>query len=122
MGSNMLVDLRSKRMTPESHLRAMSRAAFVISPPGVGADCHRHWECMLVGCIPIIQDSPINEVFRGLPHWIVQDFNEVNPQNVERKYRELRAQQFDFSRLYAAFWESKIVSSTPGSDWASTWG
>lgn len=34
--------------------RAMVDNAFIVSPPGVGYDCHRTWEALLLGCVPIV--------------------------------------------------------------------
>ena len=32
---------------------------FVISPEGNGVDCHRHYEILMAGCIPIMEDNPL---------------------------------------------------------------
>jgi hypothetical protein len=31
--------------------------AFVASPYGGGPDCHRTWEALILGCIPIVKSS-----------------------------------------------------------------
>ena len=41
----------------EDHLRAMRRSHFCISPSGSGIDCHRTWEALIVGTIPIVTRS-----------------------------------------------------------------
>lgn len=51
--------------------------AFVLSPHGNGLDCHRTWEALALGCIPIVKSSPLDVLFRDLPVWIVQDWSEV---------------------------------------------
>ena len=33
----------------------LSKYKFIISPEGNGIDCHRHYEAILCGCIPIIE-------------------------------------------------------------------
>lgn len=35
--------------------RALSESKFVLSPPGNGFDCHRTWEAMYLGAIPIVK-------------------------------------------------------------------
>ena len=31
--------------------------AFVLCPHGGGLDCHRNWEALCLGCIPIVKTS-----------------------------------------------------------------
>ena len=41
---------------------------FVISPEGNGIDCHRHYEALMAGCIPIMERHPgIEEKYKGCP-------------------------------------------------------
>ena len=37
--------------------------AFVISPHGGGYDCHRTWEALVLGCIPIVKTSKIDILY-----------------------------------------------------------
>ena len=39
------------------YLKNLKKHKFVISPPGNGIDCHRNWEALYLGCIPIVLDS-----------------------------------------------------------------
>ena len=52
--------------------------AFVLSPFGNGMDCHRTWEALLCGCIPIVRSSVFNELFEGLPVLIVDKWEDVS--------------------------------------------
>ena len=61
--------------------------AFVVSPRGHGYDCHRTWEALALGCIPIVKHSPIDHVFDHLPVLIVREWSDVN--------RELLVQTLD---------------------------
>ena len=57
---------------------------FVASPPGGGIDCHRTWETLLLGAIPIVKSSSLDALYKDLPVVIVndwrecQDFNNLN--------------------------------------------
>jgi hypothetical protein len=51
--------------------------AFVISPHGGGYDCHRLWEALILGCIPIVKTSPIDPLYDGLPVLIVKKWSDV---------------------------------------------
>jgi len=56
----------------------MLEYAFVLSPFGNGMDCHRTWEALLCGCIPIVRSSVFNELFEGLPVLIVDKWEDVS--------------------------------------------
>ena len=36
------------------------------SPPGHGLDCHRTWEALSMGCIVLVQASPMDDLFTNL--------------------------------------------------------
>lgn len=59
---------------------AARQHAFVASPRGNGTDCHRTWEALYLGCIPIVDKHTIYDAFagEGLPIIQVSDWNEVD--------------------------------------------
>lgn len=46
-----------KPVTPRQHRELISNSKFVISPPGNGYDCHRTWESLFLGAVPIVKKS-----------------------------------------------------------------
>ena len=44
-------------ITPKQYRGLLLRSKFVISPPGNGPDCHRTWEAMYLGAIPIVKKN-----------------------------------------------------------------
>ena len=42
------------RISPEDHRDLLLRSKFVISPPGNGPDCHRTWESIYCGAVPVV--------------------------------------------------------------------
>jgi hypothetical protein len=50
---------------------------YVISPHGNGLDCHRTWEALTLGCIPIVKTSPLDPLFAGLPVMIVKEWSDI---------------------------------------------
>jgi hypothetical protein len=41
--------------TPKMYRSLVSRSKYVLSPPGNGPDCHRTWEAIYLGAIPIVK-------------------------------------------------------------------
>jgi hypothetical protein len=55
----------------------MTKYKYVISPMGQGMDCHRTWEAIILGCIPIVKTSPLDTLFNGLPILIVKNWSDI---------------------------------------------
>ena len=58
--------------------KVMKEYAYVLSPFGNGMDCHRTWEALLCGCIPIVRSSVFDELFAGLPVLIVKNWSDIS--------------------------------------------
>jgi hypothetical protein len=84
--------------------------AFVVSPHGGGYDCHRTWEALLLGCIPIMKTSPIDSLFEDLPVLIVEEWNYVTEELLKEtilRYRE-KMHTFNFDKLLLSYWVQRF--------------
>lgn len=88
-----------------------SEYAFVASPSGVGIDCHRTWEAMALGCIPIVKRSHISGLFAEMPAVVVDDWREVNKENLKRWHQDLQDKQFNYSNLFLQLWKRRFHES-----------
>jgi len=95
-------------VTSSKCYKIMSEFKFILSPPGAGFDCHRTWEALYVGTIPIIIKSSINEIFDDLPVLIVDNWNIITRDFLEEKYNEIRAKidnnEYNMETLYFQYW------------------
>jgi hypothetical protein len=92
-----------------------SQFAFVISPHGNGLDCHRTWEALALGCIPIVKRSPLDPLFRQLPVLIVDEWSHVTPQLLRdtlASYRDM-SEHFNLDRLSLQYWVQQIRGTIP---------
>ena len=46
---------------------------FTVSPHGMGLDSYRTWEVLFLGGYPLLKRSTIDELYAGLPVWIVDE-------------------------------------------------
>jgi hypothetical protein len=81
---------------------------FVVSPEGAGMDCHRTWEALALGCIPIVKRNPICRLLTDLPVMIVDDWSEVRRDRMEAFLREFPQKQFDYSTLLRDTWTRRL--------------
>lgn len=80
---------------------ALPHYKFVISPEGLGFDCHRHYEALIAGCIPIMEYNPlIEKKYNDCPVLYTKDYSEINHKYLEAKYKEMIGKEYDFSCLF----------------------
>lgn len=65
----------SKRKTFKQYLIDVKSSHYVLSPSGNGIDCHRTWEAISMGAIPIVEQSINSSFYLGYPIMIVKNFN-----------------------------------------------
>ena len=92
--------------------KEQSRYAFVLSPSGEGPDCHRTWEALALGCVPIIKKNSFVDLFQDLPVVVVDDWSEVTESFLRDCQIKLQSQEFDYSKLMLNYWKSKIHRSS----------
>ena len=97
-----------KKLSREATWKAQSEYAFVVSPPGNGLDCHRTWEAISLGCIPIVKSSALNPLYRDLPVLIVNSWSDITVTKLEAVIEEFQNKTFDFNRLELSYWIKKI--------------
>jgi hypothetical protein len=72
------VDLRFFQGSVAGYHQELLRSRFVLSPPGNGFDCHRTWEAIYLGAIPIVKKKfwPFSHL--NLPVLVVEDWSELS--------------------------------------------
>jgi hypothetical protein len=82
--------------------------AFVLSPCGMGIDCHRTWEALALGCIPIVKSSLIDSIYDGLPVLIVDNWSDITFQLLNNTIIEFKYKVFSMKKLSLEHWMNKI--------------
>jgi hypothetical protein len=85
-----------------------SQYQFVLSPHGAGLDCHRTWEALLLGCIPIVKAAKINDLFQNLPVIVVDDWSGINHKFLENAAQDIMQKTCNLDSLYMRHWKLKI--------------
>jgi hypothetical protein len=87
--------------------------AFVLSPSGEGADCHRTWEAIMTGSIPIVKAGMLAPVFDDLPVVQVEDWSIVTSGWLNKIFEECQEKKYDFSRMFLGYWQKRIRGLDP---------
>ena len=81
---------------------------FVLSPFGNGMDCHRTWEALCLGSIPIIRAPRFKDLFKDLPVLIVNDWYEINQDLLINTIKIFQNTKFNYEKLNLEYWINKI--------------
>ena len=112
------------------YLEEMASTKFTPSPRGWGPDCYRTWEALLVGSIPIVKrgqcdvmeiarsllrsypcyDAQLDRLFEHLPILVIDDWEEITEEFLNKKYEEITSKTYDLRMLYMEYWHEKILA------------
>lgn len=106
------------RVNSRAYRKIAAEYMFISSPPGNGFDCHRTWEAMYLGSIPIVLRSAATDYWDriGLPLFVVSSYEDVGEMNE----LELTALYSRFKKrllspaIWIDYWESLIRRDFPG--------
>jgi len=90
------------------YMEELSEYKFAISPQGNGVDCHRTWECLYLGVIPIVTKSCCMSFFEELPILFVDNYDCINESYLLEEYAKIQNKQFILDKLNINYWKNKL--------------
>ncbi len=112
----MLESCRKLKLNHSAYLRRLRDVKFVISPPGNGIDCHRTWEALIMGCIPIVINTTISTLYQNQPIMVVNSWKEVTDSNLKRFEQQLNLSATGgvvrTKIVMASYWKQIIAKSS----------
>ncbi len=105
-----LIEYEKNKVNRDTTWRTQSEYAFVISPHGNGLDCHRTWEALCLGCIPVVKKSGISYLYDELPVLIVDEWDLVTQELLVNTVQKFKNTKFNYDKLNLEYWV-KIIRS-----------
>lgn len=95
------IEVEKTKLSFKDYLNKIKQYKFVLSLRGNGWDCHRNYEILYSGSIPVMEKGPITKSFylEGVPHVTL---SEVNDSMFRKKFT------IDKNILFLNYWENKI--------------
>ena len=89
-----------------------SRFRFHLSPEGNGLDCHRTWEALYLGVVPIVKSGPLDPLLADTPAWIVDEWEDVTEDSMEAHWQETNSAWRGrvVERLHFSYWKSRVIA------------
>lgn len=88
--------------------KTITQFAFVLSPFGMGMDCHRTWEALCLGAIPIVKTNMFKPMFDELPVLIVNDWHEITRSLLDETIQSFKTKEFKYEKLTLKYWTNMI--------------
>jgi hypothetical protein len=104
-GKDYVLETPSKSFA--DYLRDLRSSKYVLSPPGRGIDCHRVWESILMGAIPIVERSHNMSFYEEMPIILVDDWDTISKEWLEGQYDEIKSKDFE-DVMKMDYWIDKL--------------
>ena len=98
---------QNKIVSVETYLQELGNAKFVLSPPGNGLDCHRTWEALLMGAVPIVLRSYLDPLFLNQTVLVVDDWNQLSMNYLQSLDYKLVPSRL----LLAKYWHRRFLDA-----------
>jgi len=89
-------------------MKELSTYKFAISPQSNGIECHRTWECLYLGVIPIIEKSVPMSFFDKLPILFVNSYEEITEKYLNLVYKKFSNLTFNLEKLSTEYYKQSI--------------
>jgi hypothetical protein len=97
------------------YLSDMAGCRWCVSPPGNGEDCHRTWEALYLGVVPIVFRTAWNAaLFSDLPVIRIDGPDALTRASIEAAQALLDARGVDLRRLAMGYWRERIAEAASG--------
>jgi hypothetical protein len=109
-------------LNSNDYFNSLPNYKFIISPEGNGIDCHRHYEALMAGCIPIVEEhSGIKEKYGDCPILYTNDYSEITNSYLLTQYEEMLDKEYDFSKLLLSSYSVELQNEIKenGNYWAN---
>jgi hypothetical protein len=102
-----------RKLGLQNYIELLSTTRYIWTPPGLGYDCHRNWETLLAGAIPIMERGfGLERTYAYLPVFWIDSYDNLTPEKLVDAFPLFVAlrKEFDFSRLRMDYWKSLMMN------------
>jgi len=103
-----LVFFEKKKVSQTQSWKNMRKYAFCLCPEGYGIDTHRVWEAIIIGAIPVLKSSSLDNMYNKFPVIIVKNWKDVTKSKLLNEYNKINKKKYNYSSLYLNFWKKQL--------------
>jgi hypothetical protein len=100
-----------ERMNSRAYRHHLVDFMFVASPPGNGFDCHRTWEALYLGVVPVVKKNRFFDSFADIPilqldEWA--DLSSYTESDLAKKYADMKPGFARTRMIWMDYWNDQI--------------
>lgn len=99
------VDFLPKSLPRTDYWKHVQKYKFIVSPLGHGIDCHRTWEAIALGVVPIVKKTTLASLLSDYPVILVDEYTDITKELL-LSYKYPR--DFDKKSITLKYWNDKI--------------
>lgn len=84
LSKNAFIHWQTGPLSRSEMWRKRGEYAFVLSPHGIGLDCHRTWEALALGHVVLVPASSLDSLYAGLPVVSLRSWGDIASENFEK--------------------------------------
>lgn len=93
-----------------AYLGELAAHHFAVCPPGNGLDCHRIWECLYLGVIPLVSARFRLCGFDDLPILYVEEWGRIDAEFLRESYERLARQPICLDAIRLDHWRRALAA------------
>jgi len=109
---NHLLSINNDFTKRTQNWKNITQYTFVLSPFGMGMDCHRTWEALCLGAIPIVKAPNFQKMFEDLPVLILDEWTDITKELLDKTIEEFKTKTetkiFNYDKLNLSYWVNLI--------------
>jgi hypothetical protein len=90
--------------------RERGKYTFVLSPHGMGLDCHRTWEALALGHIVLVPSSSLDVLYAGLPVIALKSWSDITLTNLNGWLSRYSNNIGTNEKLKSSYWVNRMRS------------
>lgn len=100
-----IVDVDRSKLDYIEYLTQIKRHKYTLCPRGHGLDCHRTWEVLMMGRVPIlIREGQMERLYKGLPVLFIDGWENLNNIDLNIMFDTLTGSGVDDNYTSIDFW------------------
>jgi len=99
--------VQKSNLSIDAFYEDISKSKFMICPRGCGIDTYRMWDCIVLGCIPIVKKYHGHHAFEDLPILFV-DHYDITEAQLHETYEAFSKKTFHYEKCTMDYWIDTI--------------
>lgn len=105
---NLLITKR--KVSFETYLNQIGDSKYVLCPRGNGLDTHRFYETILMGSVPVVENSTLYPIYKQATVLVLNDFKSLSQNMLDNPDLFIKNMNFSRDILMAETWLRKLDS------------